>query len=69
MKKLKIQKPIFHRKIQLKSISNSSPILPSLTQSYSSKYSSRKIISPPKSRIDLIESQVSSATRSKKWIK
>ena len=63
MKKLKIQKPIFHRKIQLKSISNSSPILPSLTQSYSSKYSSRKIISPPKSRIDLIESQVSSATR------
>lgn len=63
MKKLKIQKPIFHRKIQLKSISNSSPILPSLTQSYSSRYSSRKIISPPKSRIDLIESQVSSATR------
>ena len=63
MKKLNIKKPIFHRKIQIKSISNSSPILPSLTQSFSSRYSSRKIISPPKSRIDLIESQVSSANK------
>ena len=63
MKKLTIPKPIFHRKIQIKSISNSSPILPSLTQSFSSRHSTRKIISPPKSRIDLIETQISSSTK------
>ena len=63
MKKLTIPKPIFHRKIQIKSISNSSPILPSLTQSFSSRHSTRKILSPPKSRIDLIETQISSSTK------
>ena len=63
MKKLTIPKPIFHRKIQIKSISNSSPILPSLTQSFSSRHSTRKILSPPKSRIDLIETQISASTK------
>ena len=63
MKKLKIPKQIFHRKIQIRSISDKSPILPSLTQSHTSRYCKRKILSPQKNRVDLIETQVSSETR------
>ena len=55
-----------YRKIKLKSISNTSnnsPTLPSLTQSYTSRHISRKIISPPKDQMFLIETQVSSALK------
>ena len=57
-----------YKKIKLKSISNTnsnnnSPTLPSLTQSYTSRHISRKIISPPKDQMILIETQVSSALK------
>ena len=63
MKKIKIQKSVTYRKIKIKSKSNTKEILPSLTHSYTPRSSIRKIISPPKMRSDLIETQVSSATK------
>ena len=63
MKKIKIQKSVTYRKIKIKSKSNTKEILPSLTHSYTPRSSIRKIISQPKMRSDLIETQVSSATK------
>ena len=61
--KIKIQKSVSHRKINSKSISNTNSILPILTQSKTSRTINRKIISPPKIRSNLIETQVSTATK------
>ena len=63
-----VKKILPYKKIKLKSISNTnsnnnSPTLPSLTQSYTSRHISRKIISPPKDQMILIETQVSSALK------
>ena len=63
-----VKKILPYKKIKLKSISNTntnnnSPTLPSLTQSYTSRHISRKIISPPKDEMFLIETQVSSALK------
>ena len=60
MKKLKIPKPILDRKIQIRSLSNKSPVLPSLTQSFTPRHLKRKMLSPPKNRMDLIGTQISS---------
>ena len=61
--KLKIQKIIPPRKIQIRSISNTSPILPSLNKSHTSRHINRKILSPQRNNLYLIETQVSSASK------
>ena len=64
MKNLK--KILPYRKIKLKLISNSNnsgSILPSLTQSFTSRHMNRKIISPPKNSLFVIETNVSSALK------
>lgn len=63
MKKLHAQKIFPIKKINIRSISNTSPILPSLTQSNTSRHINRKIISPPRNNMFLIETQVSSASK------
>ena len=63
MKKLHAQKIFPIKKINIRSISNASPILPSLTQSNTSRHINRKIISPPRNNMFLIETQVSSASK------
>ena len=63
MKKLHAQKLFPIKKINIRSISNASPILPSLTQSNTSRHINRKIISPPRNNMFLIETQVSSASK------
>ena len=61
--KLKIPKILTPRKIQLRSISDTSPILPSLNKTHTSRHINRKIISPQRSNLYLIETQVSSASK------
>lgn len=63
MDKIKIQKLVINRKTQIRSKSNKGTALPSLTQSYTPRNNTRKMLSPPKSRADLLETQVSSASK------
>ena len=55
-------KKIFYRKIQ-KKLTNNNQILPPLTQSYTSKYKGRKMLSPIKSRIDSNDTEIFSTTK------
>ena len=63
MDKIKLQKLVINRKTQIRSKSNKGTALPSLTQSYTPRNNTRKMLSPPKSRADLLETQVSSASK------
>ena len=63
IEKLKIPKIISPRKIQIRTISNKSPILPSINKSHTTRHINRKFISPQRNNLYLIETQVSSASR------
>ena len=62
MEELSPLKKIFYKKIN-KKLSNTNPILPVLTQSYSSRHVEKKMLSPLKNRIDSMETQVTSTTK------